>query len=61
MVTTSERRLQNLMQQTAHVVRTDTRYFFFTHFGELKAAVNVLTDPIWYQFGHNEPSSILLV
>ena len=57
-VTTGERRMQNLMRQTHEVAGTGASVFFFTFFEALRNA-NVLTQPIWRQVGEKHPVSLL--
>ena len=56
-VTSGERRMKNLMNQTERIARREAPFFFFTTFHELKA--NILIDPIWFQAGKSNPVSLI--
>ena len=53
-----ERRMKNLMSQTAQRVGNDARIFFFTTI-ELLENCNVLAAKVWHQVGENEPRALL--
>lgn len=56
-VTTGKVRMRNLMRQTQKDTGPDSKVFFFTNFDHLRTE-NVLTDPIWYQVGRDDPLSL---
>jgi len=58
-VTTGERRMRNLMRQTRQVAGAGARNFLFMTFDQLKTG-NILTEPVWWQVGREEPISLLL-
>ena len=57
-VTTGRRRMGNLMRQTQQVAGSGAEIFLFTIFDQLKTG-NVLTDPVWWQPGREEPIPLL--
>jgi len=57
-VTTGERRMRNLMRQTQQVAGAEAGVFLFTTFDRLGTG-NVLTDPVWWQIGREEPIPLL--
>jgi hypothetical protein len=56
-VTTGEVRMRNLMRLTHQYTGSDAKVFFFTTFAHL-VTENILTDPIWYQIGRDNPLSL---
>jgi hypothetical protein len=56
-VTTGERRMRNLMQQTQQVAGIESGVFLFTTFEQIETA-NVLTDPVWWQVGKDGPTPL---
>jgi hypothetical protein len=57
-VTCGKRRMANLMNQTQEKAEQDMGLFYFTTIDDLKAG-NVLTSPIWWQVGKNEPVPLI--
>ncbi|MCI0563791.1 MAG: hypothetical protein MN733_35400 [Nitrososphaera sp.] len=57
-VTTGETRMRHLMQQTHKVAGSDARLFFFTT-SDQAMSNNVLTSPIWWQVGSEQPVPLL--
>lgn len=57
-VTTGERRLQNLKRQTETLAGGAASVFFFTTFSKLSPGT-ILTGPIWLIGGGDEPQSLL--
>ena len=57
-VTTGRIRVRNLMRQTQQAGRTEARIFLFTTFDQLKTG-NILTEPVWWQVGREEPIALL--
>lgn len=57
-VTTGRIRVRNLMRQTQQAGRTEARIFLFTTFDQLKTG-NILTEPVWWQVGREEPIPLL--
>ena len=57
-VTTGRIRVRNLMRQTQQADRTGARIFLFTTFDQLKTG-NILTEPVWWQVGREEPIPLL--
>ena len=55
--TTSNDRMNNLLQETAKTLGPDARYFFFTTFDRLNA--NLFSDAIWRRPGRREPWALL--
>jgi len=53
-ITTGPLRMKHLMQQAQQVTGVNAQVFLFTTL-ELAKNVNVLTAPIWWQVGHEEP------
>lgn len=58
-VTTGERRLKNLMQQTKTKAKEDSKLFFFTTIDEA-IKNNVLISPIWRQVGDSESKPLIV-
>ena len=58
-VTTGERRMRNLMRQTQQVAGAGATIFLFTTLDQIEAG-NILTEPVWWQVGREEPISLLL-
>lgn len=56
-VTTSERRMRNLKRQTEAVAGKDARVFYFTTADQVQMKT-LLTEPIWYRGGDNQPSAL---
>jgi hypothetical protein len=56
-VTTGQRRMRNLMEQTERVAGDAASFFYFTTLDEVEKG-NVLVDPIWWQVGVSEPASL---
>jgi hypothetical protein len=56
-VTTGMRRLKNLMKQTTTYAPRDANLFYFATQADAHQ-YDVLTDPIWWQPGKNEPRSL---
>jgi len=57
-VTTSERRMHNLKQQTEIAAGKDAQVFLFTTADKVTRQ-SVLNDPIWLRGGDDKPSSLL--
>jgi hypothetical protein len=56
-VTTGERRMEHLMEQTRVVAGEDAANFNFTKFSDLSG--NILTAPIWWQPGGKSPRALV--
>lgn len=56
-VTTTDRKRANMQRQTELAAGKDARLFCFTTLDQLKAH-DILTDPIWYQGGEEQPSAL---
>jgi hypothetical protein len=59
-VTTGQRRMRNLMRQTRQVAGTKSGIFLFATFDQLGTG-NVLTDPVWWQVGREDPIPLFVV
>jgi hypothetical protein len=57
-VTTGRVRMRNLMRQTQQVAGAGASIFLFTTFDKLGAG-NILTEPVWWQVGREEPIPLL--
>lgn len=56
-VTTSDRRLKNMKQQTERVADKDAKLFYFTTFDRISPAT-LLTTPIWWRGGEETPTTL---
>jgi len=56
-VTTGRVRMRNLMRQTHQVAGAGAAIFLFTTFDQSKTG-NILTDPVWWQVGREEPTPL---
>jgi hypothetical protein len=57
-VTTTERKLRNMKHQTELVAGKEAKLFYFTTAGHIRRE-EILTQPIWYQGGKEEPTRLL--
>ncbi len=56
-VTTGERRMQNMKRQTETAAGKDANLFYFTWF-DLISPQTLLTEPIWYRGGGDDPTAL---
>jgi hypothetical protein len=59
--TSGQRRMRNLMQQTQRTAGDSSGFFYFTTEHLFFNSENVLTDPIWWQVGKQEPTSLFVL
>ena len=59
-VTTGERRMQNMKHQAELAIGTDARVFYFTTYGQIRPDT-LLTAPIWYRGGDDHPCPLFRV
>lgn len=57
-VTTGQVRMKNLLGQTQQLAGAEAHIFLFTTFDQLHTD-NILTDPIWWQVGRDNPVPII--